>query len=731
MASKRSVPAARQFIAQPRCPLLGALLWWLTMTASQGFAGAIHPTVAAEHATVEPGESGSLRVLLMPEGTPGLLFKPVQGAWDWSLTSKLVIPVDNPGDEPLDLHLRIESSADVTQARLTGAMAIAPKSGGNLTLWLAAPSPRSMGMLAGPSLAVAGLEPNTLPVTATNGSVDASHIAAIRLWVSRPPVPAPLIVGLPRVTPPNTEEKKVYACVGVVNKFGQFRPGHWPEKVSSVAMLRAGAAAEARSLAWQPAGMAQRDRFGGLPGAGRFRAIGFFRTERRDGRWWLVTPEGHGFFSIGMDVVEPAGATYVEGREFMFHDLPARDGPLAGHWGEDDDRRDVWEQPGRRFDHGYTFDFYTANLARKFGADWRSRWRDEALARLPAWGFNTIGNWSASDLWAAHRLPYTVPLYPNGNYATIISGEAAWGPMPDPFDPRFAAAVDEMARDAAARFGGDPYLIGYFVHNELPWGVGRSQDVRWRYSTALGALAAGPESPAKAALRAQLVRTYHEPSQLARAWGIALKSWDELRRTGFTLPQASLDRPAVKEDLAIFSRAFAEAYFRTVSEALHQHDPHHLYLGSRFAAGYTPEAVAACARWCHVVSFNIYRRSIADDRAQWAQFHKLGKPALIGEFSFGSDNRGLFSVLDNQKESERGPAYARYLADAADNPDFVGAHWFEYVDEPLTGRTLDGENGHFGFVTVADMPYRGLAAAARAANAAVLQRLVRSAAASE
>jgi hypothetical protein len=34
---------------------------------------------------------------------------------------------------------------------------------------------------------------------------------------------------------------------------------------------------------------------------------------------------------IGMDVVQPAGATYVEGREFMFRDLPARDGEFAAH----------------------------------------------------------------------------------------------------------------------------------------------------------------------------------------------------------------------------------------------------------------------------------------------------------------------------------------------------------------------------------------------------------------
>jgi len=127
----------------------------------------------------------------------------------------------------------------------------------------------------------------------------------------------------------------------------------------------------------------------------------------------------------------------------------------------------------------------------------------------------------------------------------------------------------------------------------------------------------------------------------------------------------------------------------------------------------------------HVVSFNLYKRSIANDRDEWARFHALGKPALIGEFHFGSTDRGLFweGLVGAGRESERGPAYARYLRAVADNPDFVGAHWFQYIDEPLTGRTLDGENAHVGFVTVADLPYVDLVAAARDANLSVLREL--------
>jgi len=699
------------------CVATGLLLFF----AGACVAGNNDFTIETLNASIESQEGEKLRVVFAKEEQPALLFKPVQGAWDWSATSKLFIPVENPGDEPLSLRLRIES---VPGQSLHGSVSIAAHSSGDVAIWVDAPLPRSKGMIGGPSLRAAGLEPNTLAVTATSGSIDASRVTSVRLGIWRPAAPQLLTIGPLRVEPPSVTDKIAYD--GIVDGFGQFHLGTWPEKISSTEMLRARSNEEAAQLAQWRAEPPKRDRYGGLSGKGSFRETGFFRTEHRDGRWWLVTPDGNPFFSIGMDVVGASNATYIEGRKFMFRDLPPPGGELTAHWSETDERRGLGSQRGRQFDHGRAFNFYTANLERKFGVEWRVHWREEALARLEAWGFNTIGNWSDPDLWVMHRLPYTVPLSPEGEYAKVSSGEDWWGPMPDPFDPRFVAAVDKMARNAAARFRGDPYLIGYFVDNELSWGRSSPTNPQEYYALAINALAAGSESPAKSAFVAYLTETYCEPERLGQAWGISPTSWDALRGAGFTLPRVALDNPAVTGDLAAFTRRFAEAYFRTVAEALHRHDPDHLYLGSRFA-WQTSEAVEACARWCDVVSFNRYRRSIADDPDEWARFHKLGKPALIGEFHFGSVDRGLFweGLVGAGKESERGPAYARYLRAVADNPDFVGAHWFQYLDEPLTGRTLDGENAHIGFVTVVDLPYRDLVTAARDANLAVLDQLHR------
>jgi len=265
-------------------------------------AGGDEIIVETSHATIESRQGQRLRVVFAAEDRPALIFKPEAGAWDWSQTGRLAIPVENPGDDALTLLLRVE---DNTSRSLTGKVAISPRSASDLVITIGAPPPRSMGMIAGPSLAAAGLEPRTLPVTATDGAIDASHVMLVRLGMPRPSASQPLIVGSPRVEPDRTSYDSI------VDGFGQFLPGEWPEKVSSAEMLRAKGAEEARAVVQWLADPPRRDRFGGLLEAGGFRATGFFRTEQRGGRWWLVTPEGNGFFSIGMDVIAPAGETYV------------------------------------------------------------------------------------------------------------------------------------------------------------------------------------------------------------------------------------------------------------------------------------------------------------------------------------------------------------------------------------------------------------------------------------
>lgn len=669
-------------------------------------------------------QSPAARVAFGVADWPQVILRPGAHAWDLSGAEMLVVPVENPEEVPVDLVIRVDEErrgAEGPRSRAGGAR-ILPHQVTAVVLPLQELDSMSMGMVAGPLPTPPTLEEPATVIAGERGAIDRSRIGAIRLIVPHPGTIRTLILGDPVVMAAPEPGRSAYD--GIVDAFGQYTRAKWPEKVASVDDIRARGRQEEQELHAWLSELPSFDRYGGLLNMLAFPATGFFRTEQRDGRWWLVTPEGHGFFSLGVDVVRAdVGATYVSGRKFMFESLPAPGTPLAAHYGNDNPQATRPGQAGRRFDKGQYFDFYAANLERKYGPDYVDAWERTAVSRLRGWGFNTIGNWSDPHLVARDEMPFTVPVTPSGDFAHLGSGVSNWWtPMPDPFDPRFVAAVDTAVAEAARHYRDDPYLVGYFVDNELHWTYDRPTDSKRRYSLAIAALALGPESPAKQAFLRLLEQRHGDRAALAAAWNLPAEAADGIARAGFALSPEDLQQPAIAADLQAFSTLLAETYYRTVAEAIRRHDPHHLYLGSRFQWR-TPEAVAACARYCDVVSFNIYEDGLAGD--EWRSFHALGKPALIGEFHFGSADRGMFwpGLFTVTVEEQRGAAYGTYLKSVLRNPDFVGAHWFMYTDEPLTGRTLDGENGHVGFVSVADVPYRGLATAARAANLALLRGL--------
>ncbi len=71
----------------------------------------------------------------------------------------------------------------------------------------------------------------------------------------------------------------------------------------------------------------------------------------------------------------------------------------------------------------------------------------------------------------------------------------------------------------------------------------------------------------------------------------------------------------------------------------------------------------------------------------------------------------------------RGEAYQDYIADGFGLSNFIGAHWFEYIDEPATGRFDGGKDGgeahNIGWVNVNDEPYEEFVKRATLINANV------------
>jgi hypothetical protein len=63
-------------------------------------------------------------------------------------------------------------------------------------------------------------------------------------------------------------------------------------------------------------------------------------------------------------------------------------------------------------------------------------------------------------------------------------------------------------------------------------------------------------------------------------------------------------------------------------------------------------------------------------------------------------------------QDERAECYRKYVNACLEQPRYIGVHWFQWKDQPLTGRG-DGENYQIGFLNVVDSPYPELVAAAK------------------
>ena len=146
--------------------------------------------------------------------------------------------------------------------------------------------------------------------------------------------------------------------------------------------------------------------------------------------------------------------------------------------------------------------------------------------------------------------------------------------------------------------------------------------------------------------------------------------------------------------------------------------PNQLYLGCRFA-WVNDLAVRAAAKYCDVVSFNLYRRDIAEFDYPGAE-----KPFLVGEFHFGALDRGMFhtGLVPVENQAARAQAYRNYVLGALRHPRCVGTHWFQWQDEPTTGRVYDEENYQIGFIDVADTRYAETISASREVGGQLYRR---------
>ncbi len=326
------------------------------------------------------------------------------------------------------------------------------------------------------------------------------------------------------------------------------------------------------------------------------KATGFFRLSKEGRKWWLIDPEGNLFFSIGMNSVEP----------------------------------------------------------KRVEAQDDAKWAKETHSLLTETGFNTIGRWS--DPRPFQKVEKPIPWCStlgflktyDENRSKKNGGEGIPYEAPPVFDEEWPKFCEGYALEKTTKIKNDPYLLGHFSDNELPF----RPDALSKYLKL-------PETDAS-----------HQ----------AALQWMEENR----VKKGQIDKPKVQ---AAFLQEVARRYYETVATALKKADPNHLYLGSRLHGRCISEPVFKAANVCDIVSVNYYHHWLPD-RAQTADWLKWSeRPFLVGEFyamkipnkktNVAKEGAG-FRVL---KHEDAGEFYHTYTAALLkDHPNCVGWHWFKYAD---------------------------------------------------
>jgi hypothetical protein len=278
---------------------------------------------------------------------------------------------------------------------------------------------------------------------------------------------------------------------------------------------------------------------------------------------------------------------------------------------------------------------------------------------------NTIANSSDIRICLQDRTPYAERVECQSRPIEASWGQ--WGKFRDPFDPSFMEGVTKSLKEHG-REAHDPWCIGFFIDNEIQWGAKDTDLARWT-------LLSPDNQPAKI----EFVRRL-------KAKGIDYKK-DKV-------PDA---------ELKAFTAVIIDEYFKRTRQAVKSFDKDLLYLGCRFAGSARPWVIDACAKYCDVVSYNIYANSIA----KWNLPNNLDAPVVIGEFHFGAWDRGMFgcSLINAGNQKKRSEMLKAYVNSALSNPQIVGVHWHQFSDQPVTGR-FDGEHFQVGWTDVCDRPYK-------------------------
>lgn len=376
------------------------------------------------------------------------------------------------------------------------------------------------------------------------------------------------------------------------------------------------------------------DEYGGWKIKAEAAPDGFFRVKKIGNRWWMIDPLGNLFLSKAVAVFSPG-----------------------------------------------TSERQKAALAEKYGTN--AKWAASESQFIKDNGFNSCGAWSTTyinnrnNIPADVKIPYTVIVSPMGSYngALKASGKeaeaykkAGWEGYPYDFAFVFDAAFDTQVEKSLAtisQYANDPYCIGYFIDNEIPW-------KQYALERCL-----------------QNWPATHINHQKAQQWLDQRKG-----HAGASIMEAT------EQDKKAFIAYCLETYLQKVTTAMRKYDPNHLFLGCRFNQWnyelINDEIFKVAGKYMDIISINHYQKWQPDAQAMRNWEAWSGKPFFVTEFYTKGEDSGLGNTTgagwNVHTQEDRGVFYENFVHELIKSGVCVGWHWFTYMDNDPTNAGSDSSN---------------------------------------